>query len=153
MNVVTAAGLDPAYRLYQLDDGDHVRVKVSVLDADKGAYNLVAQMADAQGVATGPDTSPLSLTLSLEETDVSVVAATKGQAQKGKMAKQGGRLHESDGTDWIDRGPIPDGASDAVIETLCQFDRAARRMAIRAARAWARQSAQPDVNTLIGATP
>jgi len=149
---VVSSDLPNNCRLYKAPSGDYVRVTVTVESANKGSYSIVAAVTDSAGVDLGPETDPFILTHCIEDTDTPPLGLgrTNG-AKKGNLAIDGGILFESDGAEWIERGPIPDGASVAAAEIINEWDKAGQRVAERAVRAWSRQSAKTEVNALIGA--
>jgi len=149
MIVTTAPSLDPSFRLYRKGD-EYVRVKISVNNADTGTYTLTAQVASKDGCALGPESSPLNLTHAMDEIDLPPFIATEVGAVKGDHYRVEGRIYEYNGTEMVDHGPISEGLPDSVAEMLVVWNKAGIRLAEKALRAWKRQSAQQEINTLLG---
>lgn len=152
MNIVDTPGLDPAYRLYDVD-GVHVRVHVRLKDERLNAFELTAQVTDQTGVPIGPLLEPHNLTRALDQVDMPEFSTSRSNnVARGTLCRDAGRIYEFSGDAWLDRGQLPEGASDAAAEAIVTWDKEARTLAMRAARAWKRQSNHSEIMTLLGAS-
>ncbi len=161
MNIVTIAGLDPAFRVYQTDAGLYVRVKVekSAEDATDNSvtFCLTAEVCDEAGMPTSGAIRPVYWKLGIAEIEAPIFSDSASQpsaaGSPGELVRYNARLYQYDseqGT-WIDRGPIDPGASETAAEYLAVWDQIAREEVTKAETAAGRLAASSEIDSLIGA--
>lgn len=161
MNIMSIEGLDPSLRVYSHAD---TLIAVKLTRADDPRRNKASDMVfdmtcfpvDETGQAIGPEMPPHRLTMCLDEADTPVFNprgdTDTDEPVKGALMVAGGTLWEGNGLDWVERGPAPEGLEKASIaEKLAEWDRTARPLVEKAARAWQRRRDEQDIFEMIGA--
>jgi len=149
MESIEISGLAPQYRVYQ-GAGTYVRVEARTKDTAKGVYLLTAVPCDQSGSPLGTLSISHKIIHQQDQVDLPEFAASREAGGKGNLLRENGHVFEHSGAEWVDRGPLPAGASDAVAEILCMWDREARVLAAKTRRNWARLSEAMNIEALLG---